>query len=94
MPYLPGTLTLMTEIRKGTFRFWPEGYESLQRLTELVKGSGLETGLIELVKMRASQINGCAYCIDKHSKDARMQGESEHRLYALSAWRDTVLRRT
>jgi len=89
MPYVLDTLSLMTETRKGTFQFWPEGYGSLQRLSELVKGSGLETGLIELVKMRASQINGCAYCIDMHSKDARMQGESEQRLYALSAWRET-----
>jgi AhpD family alkylhydroperoxidase len=79
----------MTDIRKGTFRFWPEGYGSLQRLSELVKASGLEPGLIELVKMRASQINGCAYCIDMHSKDARIQSESEQRLYALSAWRET-----
>jgi AhpD family alkylhydroperoxidase len=75
--------------RTNTFRFWPEGYESLQRLGELVKQSGLERGLLELVKMRASQINGCAYCIDMHSKDARLQGETEQRLYALSAWRET-----
>jgi len=83
------TLTMMTEMRKGTFRFWPEGYGSLQRLSELVALSGLEPALIELVKMRASQINGCAYCIDMHSKDARMLGESDQRLFVLSAWRDT-----
>ena len=83
------TPTMMTEMRKGTFRLWPEGYGSLQRLSELVKASGLEAGLIELVKMRASQINGCAYCMDMHSKDALMQGESEQRLLVLSAWRDT-----
>ena len=53
------------------------------------KSSKLELSLIELVKMRASQINGCAYCIDMHSKDARAEGESEQRLYALSAWRET-----
>jgi AhpD family alkylhydroperoxidase len=79
----------MSDARKGTFRFWPEGYAALQRLSVLVKESGLEPGLIELVKMRASQINGCAYCIDMHSKDARAQGESEQRLYALNAWRET-----
>ncbi len=50
---------------------------------------GLEQSLIELVKMRASQINGCAYCIDMHSKDARAAGETEQRLYGLSAWRET-----
>ena len=79
----------MTEEHQGIFRFWPEGYGSLQRLSGVVQASGLEPGLLELVKMRASQINGCAYCIDMHSKDARMQGESEQRLYALSAWRET-----
>jgi AhpD family alkylhydroperoxidase len=50
---------------------------------------GLEKGLIELVKIRASQINGCAFCIDMHTKDARAEGESEQRIYALSAWRET-----
>jgi AhpD family alkylhydroperoxidase len=46
---------------------------------------------LELVKMRASQISGCAFCIDMHSKDARVNGETEQRLYALSAWRETLL---
>lgn len=53
------------------------------------KSSKLEPSLLELVKMRASQINACAYCIDMHSKDARAHGETEQRLYALSAWRET-----
>ncbi len=53
-----------------------------------MKGSGLEGSLLELVKVRASQINGCAFCIDMHTKDARAAGESEQRLYALSAWRE------
>src|SRR6266567_6118032 len=53
------------------------------------KSSRLEPSLLELVKMRASQINGCAYCIDMHSKDARANGESEQRLYGLSAWKET-----
>lgn len=53
------------------------------------KSSGLESPLLELIKMRASQINGCAYCIDMHSKDARAAGETEQRLYALNAWRET-----
>ena len=78
----------MAEERKGTFGSWPDGYQALQRLSEAVRGSGLEPALLELVKMRASQINGCAYCIDMHSKDARRQGETEQRLYALSAWRE------
>ena len=50
---------------------------------------GLEHSLVHLVKMRASQINGCAYCLDMHSKDARAEGESEQRLYALDAWAET-----
>ncbi|MBV8553827.1 MAG: carboxymuconolactone decarboxylase family protein [Acidobacteriaceae bacterium] len=54
-----------------------------------LRNSGLEPALRELVKTRASQINGCAYCIDMHTKDARAQGESEQRLYALNAWRET-----
>ena len=53
------------------------------------KSSGIESSLLELIKMRASQINGCAYCIDMHSKDARAAGETEQRLYALDAWRET-----
>ena len=54
-----------------------------------VESSGLERPLIELVKIRASQINGCAYCIDMHTKDARAMGETEQRIYGLSAWRET-----
>jgi AhpD family alkylhydroperoxidase len=78
----------MTDAHKGPFRSWPEGYAALEQLSQAVKRSGLERPLIELVKMRASQINGCAYCIDMHSQDARAGGESEQRLYALSAWRE------
>jgi AhpD family alkylhydroperoxidase len=54
-----------------------------------VNQSGLEPLLQELVKLRASQVNGCAYCIDMHSKDARALGETEQRIYALDAWRET-----
>ena len=53
-----------------------------------VHGSGLERPLVELILLRVSQMNGCAYCIDMHSKDARAQGETEQRLYALNAWRE------
>jgi AhpD family alkylhydroperoxidase len=76
--------------RKQQFRHWPDGYRALQRLGATVAGSGLEPSLLELVKMRASQINGCAFCLDMHSKDARAAGETEQRLYALSAWRETA----
>jgi AhpD family alkylhydroperoxidase len=68
----------------------PAAYQAMYGLENFVrKSSKLEPSLIELVKMRASQMNGCAYCIDMHSKDARAAGESEQRLYALSAWRET-----
>ena len=66
----------------------PEGIAALLGLERYVRGTGLEPALLELVRMRASQINGCAYCLDMHSKDARAAGESEQRLYALSAWRE------
>ena len=69
-------------------RVAPEGAEILQKLERYVKNSGLEEDLLELVKLRASQINGCAYCIDMHTKQARTYGESEQRLYAVSAWHE------
>jgi AhpD family alkylhydroperoxidase len=58
-------------------------------LQSAVESSGLEKELLHLVKIRASQINGCAYCIDMHTKDARAMGETEQRIYALNAWRET-----
>jgi AhpD family alkylhydroperoxidase len=73
--------------------FWkaaPEGVAAFRRLQAYVNESGLEHQLLELVKTRASQINGCAYCLDMHTKDARAAGESEQRLYALAAWRETT----
>ncbi len=66
----------------------PGGVEVLRKLESYVKNSSLEAGLLELVRLRASQINGCAFCIDMHTKDARTRGESEQRLYAVSAWRE------
>jgi AhpD family alkylhydroperoxidase len=58
-------------------------------LERQVQKAGLDSKLLDLVRMRASQINGCAYCLDMHSKDARANGETEQRLYALDAWRET-----
>jgi AhpD family alkylhydroperoxidase len=58
-------------------------------LEKQVSKSGLDNRLLDLVRMRASQINGCAYCLDMHSKDARAAGETEQRLYGLNAWRET-----
>ena len=62
---------------------------ALQQLTREVTQAGIERALLHLVEIRASQLNGCAYCIDMHTKDARALGESEQRIYALSAWRET-----
>lgn len=64
--------------------------QAMLGLDKQVRTSGLESGLLHLVRLRASQINGCAYCIDMHSKDARAAGETEQRLYGLSAWRETI----
>lgn len=67
----------------------PEGLKPLLAMEKYLNESGLEPSLMQLVKMRASMINGCAYCIDMHSKDARAEGETEQRLYALSAWHES-----
>jgi len=67
----------------------PDAFKAMRGLEEYVASSGLEKSLYELVKTRASQINGCAFCLDMHTKDARKAGETEQRLYALSAWRET-----
>jgi AhpD family alkylhydroperoxidase len=63
--------------------------KAMYGIEQYVRSSGLEQNMLELVKMRASQINGCAFCLDMHSKDARAAGETEQRLYALNAWRET-----
>lgn len=65
-----------------------DAMQALYSLEQYIRRSGLETKLLELVRMRASQLNGCAYCLDMHSKDARAEGETEQRLYGLSAWRE------
>ncbi len=67
----------------------PEAYRAMLALESAVKATGLESNLLDLVKLRVSQINGCAFCIDVHSKDLRAEGESEERLYLLDAWRET-----
>ena len=67
----------------------PEGVRAMGSVENYARHCGLEPALLELVRFRASQINGCAYCIDMHTKDARAQGETEQRLYSLSVWRET-----
>jgi AhpD family alkylhydroperoxidase len=69
----------------------PDAMKSIMQLETYAQSSGLEPSLIELVKTRASQINGCAYCLHMHTRDARAKGESEERLYLLDAWRESPL---
>jgi len=66
-----------------------EAIKAMLDLEKYIASSGLDHRLIHLLKMRASQINGCAFCIDMHAKDARALGETEQRLYELDAWRET-----
>jgi AhpD family alkylhydroperoxidase len=72
-------------------RVSPQALKPLFALGAQIEASTLEHSLLELVKRRASQLNGCAYCLDMHSKDARAAGETEQRLYLLDAWRETPL---
>jgi AhpD family alkylhydroperoxidase len=67
----------------------PGAVKAMRGLETYVRSSGLEKSLLELVKLRASYINGCAYCIDMHTKDARAAGETEQRIYAVPVWRET-----
>ena len=69
----------------------PEGYAALRAVEAYLQRCGLEKPLMHLVKMRASQINGCTYCLDMHSRDARHEGETEQRLYLLNGWRESPL---
>jgi AhpD family alkylhydroperoxidase len=67
----------------------PEGDKAMSALHAFVRNCGLEHSLLELVKLRVSQINGCAHCIDMHAKELRADGESEQRIYLLDAWRES-----
>jgi AhpD family alkylhydroperoxidase len=75
--------------RLNAFQVAPETMKALGALETHVQDTGLEKSLVELVKTRASQINGCAFCINMHTQDARKQGETEQRLYLLNAWRES-----
>src|SRR5690242_3088145 len=68
----------------------PAGYAALVGLEKYLATCGLEINLLHLIKLRTSQINGCAYCIDMHWKDLRAAGETEERLYMLDAWRESA----
>lgn len=77
--------------RMNPYKAAPEAINAMVKLENYTRESGLEHSLIELVKIRASQINGCAFCIHMHTADARKAGETEERLYLLSAWRESPL---
>jgi AhpD family alkylhydroperoxidase len=77
--------------RLNPYQVAPDAMKSLAALDAYILSSGLEPSLIELVKTRASQINGCAFCIHMHTRDARARGETEERLYLLNAWRESPL---
>jgi AhpD family alkylhydroperoxidase len=68
---------------------YPDALKAMYGLERIARESGIERKLLHLIKTRVSQINGCAYCIDMHTKDARAEGETEQRLYGLSAWPET-----
>lgn len=67
----------------------PAAMSAILGLEQYARQNGIEPSLLELVRLRASQINGCAYCVDMHTEDARANGESEQRLYAVAVWRET-----
>jgi len=81
----------MMKARLNPYRAAPDAMKPMAALDAAIKGSGLEPSLVELVRTRASQINGCAYCIHMHTRDARAQGETEERLYLLAAWHESPL---
>lgn len=77
------------KVRLNYAKIAPDALKAMLEIEKYVQSSGLERSLYELVKIRVSQINGCAFCLDMHTKDARKAGETEQRLYTLSAWRET-----
>src|SRR5690242_2288943 len=79
----------MSDQRYSLEASYPDGLKAMYAFNVASARSGLPPLIAELIKMRASQLNGCAYCLDMHSKDARALGETEQRIYALPAWRDT-----
>lgn len=79
------------QTRINPYHAAPEIMRAQGALEAAVQGSGLDAGLVELIKTRVSQINGCAFCIHMHTRDARKRGETEERLYLLDAWRESSL---
>jgi AhpD family alkylhydroperoxidase len=78
----------MAHPRKSLPEIVPDAYRAVSHVEAYLRSCGLDKPLMELVKLRASQINGCSFCLDMHTKDARKHGETEQRLYPLNAWRE------
>ncbi|MGV9775377.1 carboxymuconolactone decarboxylase family protein [Streptosporangium sp. NPDC003464] len=74
--------------RMNVAEFAPEGYQAMLGLEKFLAGSKLPHATLELVKLRASQINGCGFCVDMHSHDAKKAGETDERLFSVAAWRE------
>jgi AhpD family alkylhydroperoxidase len=83
--------SVMVQRRLNPFTVAPDGVAALVAVENYLKGSGLDQRLLVLVHMRASQINGCAYCLHMHSEEARKLGETDMRLHLLDAWRESNL---
>lgn len=79
------------ETRVNILQTQPEAYKAMMGLEKYIASTSLTSSHKELIKIRASQINGCAYCINMHTRDARKMGETEQRIYLLNAWRETNL---
>src|SRR5215207_11694214 len=79
----------MMKARIDLMQVTPGVIQAMLGIERQIRQAGFDRGLLDLVRMRASQINGCSYCLDMHSKDARANGETEQRLYGLDAWRET-----
>jgi len=79
------------QARLNFYQAAPEIIKAVQTLNRAVDECGLEKSLLHLIKLRASQINGCSYCVDMHSREARQDGESEQRLYLVAAWEESPL---
>jgi AhpD family alkylhydroperoxidase len=77
--------------RLNYYKAAPDGVKALREVGAYLKTSGLESGLLHLVYLRASQINGCAFCVDMHTREALRDGEQEKRLHMLVAWRESAL---
>lgn len=75
--------------RLNWYKLSPDAYKAMLGLEQALEKSGLEPSLLQLVRLRASQLNGCAYCVNMHANDARQAGETEQRLQCLSVWRET-----